>query len=141
MFLGEYRQVVDNKGRLTFPRHFENVLAAGLVVTRGFDRNLMVFTCQGWKTLAEKILQRPLSVRQSRALRRRLFSDAAELSPDRSGSILLPVSLCDFAGLHGEVVLTGMYDYLEIWGANQWQPVRDAMQLNEDETWWGAIGI
>ena len=41
MFLGEYTHSIDEKGRLTIPAKFRGELAAGLVVTRGLDRNLL----------------------------------------------------------------------------------------------------
>ena len=61
MFLGEYTHTIDSKGRITIPAKFRNLLAAGLVVTRGFDQNLMLFPMDGWQELAERIAQRPLS--------------------------------------------------------------------------------
>ena len=39
MFLGEYAHTIDDKGRVTIPARFRAELAAGLVVTRGFDQN------------------------------------------------------------------------------------------------------
>ena len=50
--LGEYNHTIDDKGRLTIPAKFRRELAAGLVVTRGFDQNLMVFPIDGWQELA-----------------------------------------------------------------------------------------
>ena len=48
MFLGEYTHTIDEKGRLTIPARFRGELAAGLVVTRGFDQNLMIFPLNEW---------------------------------------------------------------------------------------------
>ena len=57
MFLGEYTHTIDEKGRLTIPAKFRGDVASGLVVTRGFDQNLMIFTLNGWEELATKIAQ------------------------------------------------------------------------------------
>ena len=141
MFLGEYRQAIDEKCGLLIPSQYSVELASGMVVTRGFDRNLMLFPHHGWQLLANKILNRPLSNQQSRALRRRLFSNAAVLNADRYGRIQIPASLCDFAGLEGEIVLTGMYDYLEIWNAHIWQSVHDAINQGEHASIWETIGV
>ena len=97
MFLGEYTHSIDDKGRLTIPAKFRGELATGLVVTRGFDTNLMVFTLVGWQELAEKIAAKPLSDPSTRAFRRRVFSGAIDLAPDRQGRILLPANLRSFA--------------------------------------------
>ena len=141
MFLGEYRQAIDEKGGLKLPSQFSAELASGMVVTRGFDRNLMLFPHHGWQLLAHKILNRPLSIQQSRALRRRLFSNAAVLKADQYGRIQIPASLSDFAGLEGEVVLAGMYDYLEIWNTQTWQPLYDAINHGENGSVWETVGV
>ncbi len=93
MFLGEYTHAIDDKGRLTVPAKYRGELAMGLVVTRGFDSNLMVFTMEGWSELAQKIADRPLSDPSARAFRRRVFSGAVDLVPDTAGpnSICLPI--------------------------------------------------
>jgi MraZ protein len=141
MFLGEFRQAMDEKGGLLLPSQYSFELASGMVVTRGFDRNLMLFSHQGWQLMAQKILNRPLSNQQSRALRRRFFSSAAIFKADQYGRIQIPVSLCDFAGLEGEVILAGMYDYLEIWNIQIWQPVYDAINNGEDSSIWETDGV
>ena len=141
MFLGEYRQVIVEKCGLLIPSHYSVELASGMVVTRGFDRNLMLFPHHGWQLLVKKILDRPLSIPQSRALRRRLFSNAAVLTADQDDHIQIPASLCDFAGLEGEVVLAGMYDYLEIWSTQTWQPVYEAINNGENGSVWETAGV
>lgn len=141
MFLGEFTHSIDDKGRLTIPAKFRGELAAGLVVTRGFDQNLMVFPLKEWETLAEKIAQRPLSDQSARAFRRRVFSGAMDLEPDRQGRILLPQHLREFAGLNGEAVIAGMFNYLEIWSAAAWQPVRQEIDNSDDAARWEDLGI
>ena len=141
MFLGEYTHTIDDKGRLTIPAKFRGLLAAGLVVTRGFDQNLMLFPLEGWQDLANRIAQRPLGDESVRAFRRRVFSGAIDLVPDRQGRILLPPYLRDFAGIDGEVVIAGMYSYLEIWGTEAWQDVRESIENNSDAARWEDLGI
>jgi MraZ protein len=141
MFLGEYTYTIDSKGRLTIPAKFRGLLAAGLVVTRGFDQNLMVFPLDGWQSLADRIAERPLSDEDMRAFRRRVFSGAVDLVPDRQGRILLPPYLRSFANIDGEVVIAGMYNYLEIWGTEAWQAVRESIEDSGDAARWEDLGI
>jgi MraZ protein len=141
MFLGEYTHVIDDKGRLTIPAKYRALVAQGLVVTRGFDQNLMLFPLDGWEDLAARIAQRPLSDESVRAFRRRVFSGAVDLSPDRQGRILLPQYLRDFAGINGEVVIAGMFNYMEIWGVEAWQNVRASIEDNNDADRWVDLGI
>jgi MraZ protein len=76
-----------------------------------------------------------------RAFRRRVFSGAADLTPDRQGRILLPQYLRDFAGIDGEVVIAGMFDYLEIWSVEAWQSVRQSIEATDDAARWEDLGI
>ena len=69
------------------------------------------------------------------------FSSAAVLNVDRYGRIQIPAPLCDFAGLEGEVVLAGMYDYLEIWNTHTWQSVYDAINNGENGSIWDTVGV
>lgn len=141
MFLGEYIHTIDSKGRLTIPARFRGELAAGLVVTRGFDQNLMIFPLDGWQDLAERILDRPLGDADVRVFRRRVFSGAVDLIPDRQGRIVVPPYLRDFANISSEVVVTGMYNYVEVWDINDWQAVRETIENNNDVARWDALGI
>ncbi|HMT21873.1 MAG TPA: division/cell wall cluster transcriptional repressor MraZ [Promineifilum sp.] len=139
MFLGEYRHTIDDKGRLTIPAKFRGLLAAGMVVTRGFDRNLMAFSLDGWEEHAARVKSLPWSDPGAREFRRRIFSGAVDLAPDKQGRILLPTYLREFANLGSEVAVTGMMDHLEIWNIDAWQPVRDAAE--SDEQHWDNLDI
>jgi MraZ protein len=141
MFLGEYTHTIDDKGRVTIPARYRGELAAGLVVTRGFDENLMVFPISEWQAMAERIAARPLSDESVRAFRRRVFAGAADLEPDRQGRIVLPQYLRDFAGIDGEVVIAGMFNYIELWSAEAWQAMRASVEENDDASRWQALGV
>lgn len=141
MFLGEFTHTIDDKGRLTIPAKYRGELAAGLVVTRGFDQNLMLFPLTEWEELAQRIAQRPLSDEDMRAFRRRVFSGAIDLVPDRQGRILLPQYLRDFAAIGNDVVIAGMFNYLEIWSVDQWGSVRESIENSSDAARWEALGI
>jgi MraZ protein len=141
MFLGEYTHSIDEKGRLTIPAKFRGELAAGLVVTRGLEKNLLVFAMSEWEDLAEKIARIPISDRSARAFSRRVFSGAVDLIPDKQGRILLPTTLREFANLGDEAVIIGMYNYAEIWNAESWNPVRDDIENSDDFERWQDLGI
>jgi MraZ protein len=141
MFLGEYVHTIDDKGRLTIPAKYRGELAAGLVVTRGFDQNLMIFALDGWRELAEQIVARPQSDLSLRTFRRRVFAGAIDLVPDRQGRIVLPSYLREFAGIEGEVVVAGMYNYVEVWSSETWQGVRETIENSSDAARWDDLGI
>lgn len=141
MFLGEYTHTIDDKGRLTVPAKYRGELAAGLVVTRGFDRNLMVYPLSEWEKLAQEIMTKPLTDSRTRDFRRRVFSGAADLEPDRQGRILVPPYLREFAAINGEVVIVGMYNYIEIWSTDAWAAVRQTIEESNDAARWQDLGI
>jgi len=141
MFLGEYTHTIDEKGRLTIPAKFRGLLASGLVVTRGFDQNLMLFPIDGWQELAQRISERPLADEDLRMFRRRVFSGATDLQPDRQGRILLPPYLREFAGINGDVVIAGMFNYLELWSTEAWTAVRQTIDSHDDVGRWEDLGI
>lgn len=141
MLLGEYQHTLDTKGRVTIPAKLRGELAAGLVVTRGFDKNLVAYPLSEWEALATKIMQRPLSDRNSRDFRRRFFSNATDLVPDRQGRILLPANLREFAGIDSDVVIAGMFDHIELWDKQTWTSVRESVESNDDKARWEGLGI
>ena len=120
MFLGQYRHNIDEKGRLTIPARFRELLADGGFVTQGFERNLMVLTTVDFENIADHVSEKSLTDPTARELKRLLFSTANPLDMDKSGRILLPQFLRELAGLDGEVVLVGVGDHFEIWPTEDW---------------------
>ena len=90
--------------------------------------------------LAARIAQRPLADESVRAFRRRVFSGAIDLTSDKQGRILLPQYLRDFAGINGEAVIAGMFNYLEIWSADSWEAVRSSIEDNNDASTMAGLG-
>ena len=128
MFLGEFVHVLDNKGRLTIPAKFRAELDSTLVVTRGLDRCLAVYPIDEWNHLAQRASDLPMTNRQARALRRLLFANASDVSPDGQGRILIPPNLRTYADLDGEVVVVGIDRYIELWNPEDWEGERDHLE-------------
>ena len=141
MFLGEYTHTIDEKGRLTIPAKFRGELASGLVATRGFEKNLMLFPLRGWQDLAERIISRPMGESDVRTFRRRVFSGAVDLTPDRQGRIVLPPFLRNFADIDSEVIVAGMYNYVEVWSMHGWNGVLETIEQSSDAARWADLGI
>lgn len=141
MFLGEHKQPVSESGRLQLPEQILSELEDGLVVARGFDNNLILFPEQEWQVLAGNLLKQPLTRHDVRSLRRRLFSAAEALVPDRNGRITLSAPLREFAGINGEVILAGMYGYVELWSPERWRSVRETIESDSGAAAWDDIGI
>jgi len=120
MFLGQYQHNLDNKGRLTIPARYRDLLEAGAYVTQGFDTNLMVWTVSAFETISRGVNQISITDPSSRLLRRLIYAHGERLEVDRAGRILIPSYLRQAANLEGEVVIVGVGDYFEIWSPEKW---------------------
>ena len=126
MFLGEYDHTVDDKGRIAIPAKFRAGLNGGLVVTRGFDQNLLIYPLPVWRDVSERVNALPMTQPAARTLRRLLFGSAANLDLDKQGRILLPANLRQYAGVETDAVVAGMDTFIELWSKERWQAVIDS---------------
>lgn len=121
MFLGEYQHSIDEKSRLTIPAKFRDELAKGCVVTRGFEKNLNIYTSEDFANLIKKAQTMSPTDPEARALQRLIFSGASEAQPDRNGRILIPPFLRTYAEMDSEVYVVGVGQYIEIWSRQGWE--------------------
>lgn len=115
MFTGQHTHTIDVKGRLTVPARFREELAAGLVVTRGYDACLRIYPSSAWAVLADKVAAMPQTSRTARAYTRLFFGGASEVILDKMGRVLIPAYLREYADLQEEVVVVGCNTFIEVW--------------------------
>lgn len=120
MFLGTYSPKIDAKGRLILPAKFRDELAEGLVLTRGQERCLYVFTLEEFQRIHEQMRSAPISSKQARDYIRVFLSGASDEVPDSQGRVTIPVNLRQYAGLDREVTVIGAGSRAEIWDAQVW---------------------
>jgi len=121
VFLGEYQHTIDEKGRVAIPSKFRPSLSEGLVVTRGIDRCLYIWTLDRWQEMARSMSKLPIVQENARRITRHFFSGAVDTKMDKLGRIILPQYLREYAGLGSEVVIVGANTNIEIWGLDQWK--------------------
>jgi MraZ protein len=120
MFIGEFHHTLDEKGRLAVPVKFRAAISDGAVVTRGLDHSLFLYPKDEWSALAAKLAALPLGQADTRAFARLMLAGAMEVEIDKSGRITIPASLRTYAGIAKNVVVTGLFDRLEIWDEATW---------------------
>ncbi|GAA1819775.1 division/cell wall cluster transcriptional repressor MraZ [Nesterenkonia flava] len=120
MFLGTYTPRLDEKGRLILPAKYREELADGLVLTRGQERCIYVFSTAEFSNVHQQMRQAPLTSRQARDYIRVFLSGASDETPDKQGRITIPPSLREYAGLDREVTVIGAGDRAEIWDSAAW---------------------
>jgi len=133
MFIGEYAHSVDDKGRLAVPAKFRSRLSEGAVVTRGIDDCLFLYPRDEWQKLADKLVNLPIGQANSRSFSRLMLAGAMDVKLDSQGRALLPDYLRKFAGLKKQVVITGLYNRLEIWDAETWDKYRQDSEQRSQE--------
>ena len=129
MLLGTHTPRLDEKGRLILPAKFRDEFSSGLVITRGQDRCLYVFSAREFETLNDRIRQAPISSKAARDFLRSLLSGATDEIPDKQGRVTIPVMLREYASLDRELAVIGMGNRAEIWDLKVWnesQSERDA---------------
>lgn len=122
MLLGEYEHALDDKNRLTLPAKFRQSFSDGVVLTRGMDGCLVVYTRADWESFVDRRLSGldSFSV-EARRMSRFLFAGAAEAELDKQGRVMVPQPLIDHAKLEREVVVAGVRDHAEIWDRAAWR--------------------
>jgi MraZ protein len=127
MLLGEYELRIDHKGRLAVPARFREEFRGRLVLSRGFDKCLIVYTVAEWDKVAEKLVALPLTQLNPRRISRFTFSGAFDLEPDRQGRVIIPLTLRQYAELNDEAIVVGAYSHLQIWSKKLWTAEKEFM--------------
>ena len=128
MFLGTHTPRLDDKGRLFLPAKFRDELAGGVVITRGQERCLYVFTRGAFAAKAEELQSASLTSRSARDYGRMFFSSASDEVPDKQGRVTIPAALRSYAGLDRDCVVIGANTRLEIWDAAAWSAYEAAQE-------------
>ena len=132
LLIGEYEHTLDDKKRISLPKTFRAALGKKVVVTRGLDNCLFVFSRDSWGKIAEKLQSLSFVHTDTRGFNRFMLSGAAEADVDNVGRILIPDHQKMFAGLKKKVVFTGVSDRVEIWDAETWYRYKARIEKNAE---------
>ncbi len=121
VFLGTHTPRLDDKNRVILPAKFREALSTGLVMTKGQDRCLVVWTHEGFADYAARLRAGSQTNEKTRAYTRVLFASAYDETPDKQGRITIPQTLRDYAGLTRDCVVVGADTRIEIWDSSAWE--------------------
>ncbi len=130
MFLGTHSPKLDDKGRVILPAKFRDELASGMVVTRGQERCLYVFSQREFETITDKIRQASITSKQNRDFIRLFLSGASQEVPDKQNRITLPTNLRSYAGLDRELTVIGAGTRAEIWDTEAWNSYYESAEAD-----------
>ncbi len=133
MLLGEFSQRLDAKNRVTLPAKFRPHFAGGVVLAKGYERCVSVFSREDWEAFVETMLGRadPLT-REGRTMQRFVYGGASETDIDGQGRVMLTPALLKHAGLDKDIVVAGLRDHLEIWDEAAWKQQEVGWEEIED---------
>ena len=128
MFMGEYHQKIDEKGRLTIPAKLRSELGDNFIVTRGLDGCLFIYKKETWEKIINNYQELP-NVKEARNFMRFFLSGATNLEFDKQGRINISQPLIKYADLSKDTIIIGVGDRLEIWSNDRW---KNLLTENED---------
>ena len=128
MFLGTYAPKLDEKGRIILPAKFWDELSSGVVITRGQEHCLYVFSTREFESVHEKIRQAPVTSKQARDFLRLFLSGANQEQPDKQRRVTIPSGLRDYAGLDRDLTVIGAGSRAEIWDTAAWNAYYEATE-------------
>jgi MraZ protein len=128
VFRGTFDYSLDAKNRLTVPARFRAALAEGVVLAKGLERCVALWTPSGYDAYTQSSLAgfHPLSD-EARKLKRFFAANSLDTELDGAGRVMMPPFLVDHAGLGKEVTVTGAGDNLEIWDRVSWTEYNAAL--------------
>ena len=133
MLVGEYTHTIDPKKRLAIPSKLRKELGDKMVLTKGLDGCLFLFSLKEFRIFAEKIGQLSFVQKDIREFKRLFLSGAAEVGTDQLGRILIPDYLKEYAKLGKQIIVAGLFNRLEIWDFDKWELHKKELESQADK--------
>jgi len=143
MLIGQYEYTIDNKKRLALPAKFRGELGDKVIITKGIEKCLVVYTEKEFKTVSDKISNLTISQAEARSFTRTMLASAMEVNLDKLGRVLIPDYLKKYAGLKKNVIVCGLSNRLEMWDSEEWQEYTKKAEKGVDQivSKLGPLGI
>jgi MraZ protein len=128
LFLGRSVCPLDEQGSIRFPENFLSFLKTSVVITQGFERNLLVLSAESFWQIVQQVAEMSQTDPLVRLLTRLLLGNAQEVAVAADGKVRLPDHLRQLFGPEEKAILVGLGDYLEIWPQAGWETQLNRMQ-------------
>ncbi|MFW6112726.1 MAG: division/cell wall cluster transcriptional repressor MraZ [Thermodesulfobacteriota bacterium] len=137
MFRGSSFHTMDNKGRVSIPVRFREILQESqerqLILTN-WDGYILAFPNSEWVKLEAKLGELATFRKDYRNFKRWLLSGVGECPLDRQGRILIPQNLREYAQLGREVAIVGQVQHFEMWDRERYETDRKQLEESIDES-------
>lgn len=150
MFRGSFEHTVDNKGRLSIPVKFRELLSGKgddrIVITNftvDSNRCLDVYPMDEWLRFEEEVRKKPKFERRMVSFQNYYLGGASECVVDKQGRVLIPPLLRQYANLKRDVVLVSALDKFRVWDQETWKKVFAEAEdkLMQDPDFLGDLGL
>lgn len=118
--MGEYHHSLDDKKRLIIPSKLREDLGDYVIVTRGLEDCLFIYSQSAWNDIVNKLKTLPFTKKDARSFTRLFLSGATVCEFDKQGRITLKEPHTNYASLIKDCVVVGVNDRLEIWSKANW---------------------
>ncbi len=137
---GRYSHNIDTKGRMIVPAKMREVLGETFVAAAVMEPCVSLYTLEGWNAMLEKLEELPMT--KSRPLLRYLSSNAADVTVDAQGRVLIPKHLLEHAQLHKEALVIGAgAGRAEIWNPDLYNEMVGGMTDESVLEDFAALGL
>ncbi len=133
MFIGEYHYNLDDKGRLVIPSNFKDIIGAKIIIVRGLEQCLYLYSMNEWEKLITKLTELSFTKKTNREFTRLFLSGAYEGIIDIKGRINIETLLLKYANLTKECVIIGAGTRIEIWDKANWQNYFSSQNVKLEE--------
>ncbi|MCR4329148.1 MAG: hypothetical protein NUV65_01210 [Candidatus Roizmanbacteria bacterium] len=134
VFFGEYEMSLTSGARLVLPKKVREAIGGNeFVLTKGFDECLFGYGVGDWHQRSAEFMSRSLIDTEQLGIRRMVFSGAVYIKYDEQGRFVLPKQLSVYAHVETSVVIAGVGDHFEVWGAENWKKYMSSTQNIVDQ--------
>lgn len=127
MFIGEYQTVIGEKNRVAIPKKLREEIKGKVILTRGYEKCLIMVDIKRWEGLISEINKNPLLSLSVRDTKRYLLSGAIEIEYDTQGRFVISEELKRFGELNSNIVFLGVGEWIEIWDESKWNAKLDVL--------------
>ena len=118
-FTGEYKNLLDQKSRLSIPAKYRNLLNPinnrTFVLCKGFDACLFLYPIEEWKVVENQLSSLSSIKDRHRKFLRKIVRHANYVKYDSQGRIAIPDILLEYANINKDVLVIGMIKKIELW--------------------------
>ena len=123
MFIGQYRNTFDAKGRVVIPSSFRKALGTDVIINKGIEECITLYTTTDWEALVNKVSELPFTRSENRLFMRYFTSSAFQKEIDGQGRINIDSVLLEHAKITKDCVIVGCGKTIEIWSKEKWDEI------------------